>query len=404
MIENDAAVSRNYQELVADTVEDVLVRRGPRTLDEYAEQLLDELARAVNKLFPSLHLNDFGHPLRDGTFRFTKRTSSGYDFKNLSGGEKAVFDLILDLVVARRAYDDTIYCIDEPEAHMHAHLQSDLLSVLYELLPDSCQLMLATHSIGMMRRAETIESETPGSVVFLDFGGRDFDRSQVITPVRPDRSFWKSAYNVALGDVAALVAPEQVVICEGVPSTDAPCYDRIFADEFPKTEFRSMGNDREVIDDRYELATTLRKLIDGMAVVRLVDRDGRSPEQVDEARREGVRVLSRRNLECYLFDDEVLTALASARGLDERTDELLAKKQAILDATTDRAPDDLKPARGKIFEACKRILDLTQPGNTTPAFMRDTLAPLLKPGMTVYEELKHDIFGEATTDHGAAPA
>ena len=158
-----------------------------------------------------------------------------------------------------------------------------------------------------------------------------------------------------------------------------------------------MGNDREVIDDRYELATTLRKLIDGMAVVRLVDRDGRSPEQVDEARREGVRVLSRRNLECYLFDDEVLTALASARGLDERTDELLAKKQAILDATTDRAPDDLKPARGKIFEACKRILDLTQPGNTTPAFMRDTLAPLLKPGMTVYEELKHDIFGEATS-------
>ena len=132
------------------------MRRGPRTLDEYAEQLLDELARAVNKLFPSLHLNDFGHPLRDGTFRFTKGTSSGYDFKNLSGGEKAVFDLILDLVVARRAYDDTIYCIDEPESHMHAHLQSDLLTVLYELLPDGCQLMLATHSIRMMRRAQAI--------------------------------------------------------------------------------------------------------------------------------------------------------------------------------------------------------------------------------------------------------
>ena len=396
MIENDAAVSRNYQELVADTVEDVLVRRGPRTLDEYAEQLLDELARAVNKLFPSLHLNDFGHPLRDGTFRFTKGTSSGYDFKNLSGGEKAVFDLILDLVVARRAYDDTIYCIDEPEAHMHAHLQSDLLSVLYELLPDSCQLMLATHSIGMMRRAETIESETPGSVVFLDFGGRDFDRSQVITPVRPDRSFWKSAYNVALGDVAALVAPEQVVICEGAPSTDAQCYDRIFADEFPKTEFCSMGNDRDVINDRYELATTLPKLIAGVAVVRLLDRDGRSPEQIDEKRSDGIRVLGRRNLESYLFDDEVLRALASASGLDEKADELLAKKQEILDAVTDRVPDDLKPARGKIFSACKRILSLPQPGNNTAAFMRDTLAPLVKPGMTAYEELKRDIFGAAT--------
>ena len=33
----------------------------------------------------------------------------------------------------------------------------------------------ATQSIGMMRRARDIESKQPGSVVFLDFGDRDFD-------------------------------------------------------------------------------------------------------------------------------------------------------------------------------------------------------------------------------------
>ena len=41
----------------------------------------------------------------------------------------------------------------------------------------------------------------------------------------------------------------------------------------------------------------------------------------------------------------------------------------------------------------KRLLGLTQCGNTTMAFMRDTLAPLIKPGMRGYEDLKRDIFG-----------
>ena len=155
--------------------------------------------------------------MEDGTFRFTKNASEGFHFKNLSGGEKAVFDLILDLVIAKHAYDNTLFCIDEPEAHMNARLQAELLSVLYELIPETCQLMLATHSIGMMRRARDIEASNPGSVVFLDFGERDFDEPQVIEPTVPDRAFWQRAYEVALDDLAALVAPERVVICEGEP-------------------------------------------------------------------------------------------------------------------------------------------------------------------------------------------
>ena len=67
------------------------------------------------RLFPNLELNSLGNPLRDGTFRFTKGSSRGFAYKNLSGGEKAAFDLVLDLVVARNEYNDTIFCIDEPE-------------------------------------------------------------------------------------------------------------------------------------------------------------------------------------------------------------------------------------------------------------------------------------------------
>ena len=98
---------------------------------------------------------------------------------------------------------------------MHARLQAELLSVFYELVPADCQLMLATHSIGMMRRARDIETNNPGSVVFLDFGGRNFDETVIIEPTIPDRAFWNTNYEVAIGDLAALVAPERVVICEG---------------------------------------------------------------------------------------------------------------------------------------------------------------------------------------------
>ena len=185
------------------------------TFDRYRKESIGDVREALSRLFPDLELNSLGNPLGEGTFRFTKGVSQGFVFKNLSGGEKAAFDLILDLVTARRNYDNTVFCIDEPESHMNMRLQSELLSVLYNLIPHNCQLMLATHSIGMMRRARDIEAENPGTVVFLDFEGRDFDTPQIIQPAKPDRTFWHRAYEVALGDLAALVAPSRVVICEG---------------------------------------------------------------------------------------------------------------------------------------------------------------------------------------------
>ena len=405
MINNDAAVSKNFQRLVSQSVEELFAPTdGSITLDEYAEQILGDIRNALSKLFTELKLDSLGNPLVDGTFRFTKGISAGFSFKNLSGGEKAVFDLILDLVVASSSYDDTIFCIDEPEAHMNARLQADLLSVLYDLVPENCQLILATHSIGMMRRARDIDKENPGSVVFLDFGDRDFDQPQVIEPTIPDRTFWKKAHHVALDDLAALIAPNRVIICEGEPknrktmknhSHDARCYERIFEAEFPETQFLPGGNSKEVAEDRRGIAFAFGHLTEGVEVIKLVDGDDLSPEEVDEQTKEGVRVLTRRNLESYLFDDEVLKSLAQS---EEKYAELAAKKQDILAARTNDPADDLKPASGELYIACKDQLSLVKCGNNAKTFMRDTLAPLVKPDMAVYQELKHDIFGK---EHGS---
>ena len=103
--------------------------------------------------------------------------------------------------------------------------------------------------------------------------------------------------------------------------------------------------------------------------------------------------MGRRNLESYLFDDEVLQALALSVAKDDMVEDLLAAKQGALTVRTDRAPDDLKRISGEIYNACKSVLQLANPGNNARTFMRDTLAPLIKPGMVVYDELKRDIFG-----------
>ena len=173
-------------------------------------------------------------------------------------------------------------------------------------------------------------------------------------------------------------------------------YDSIFNKEFPETRFVSMGSDRQIIGDQRGLAETLQLLISGLEVRRLVDRDARSSEEITQLIKKGVRVLSRRNLETYLFGDEVLTALAKSTNKTDKISELLEKKRSIKNNQTGDDPDNLKPASGLIYNACKSILQLTNPGNDTKAFMRDTLSPLIKPGMTVYDELKRDIFNLET--------
>lgn len=400
MIDNDASIQKNYQRLASKGLEDLYeLGEGTTTFDKYRDDSLGKIRTALERLFPDLRLNSLGNPLKEGTFRFTKGASKRFSFMNLSGGEKAAFDLILDLAVVRRDYNNTIFCIDEPESHMNARLQAELLSVLYDLIPANCQMVLATHSIGMMRRARDIERGKPGTVAFLDFGDRDYDQAQVIEPTAAGRAFWNSAYGVALDDLAALLAPERVVICEGHPhgsvkkhSHDAQCYERIFEAEFPETRFLSAGNDIEVIGDKWGVAAGLSLLIGGVEVVRLIDRDDRSSEEMVELPG-GVRVLSRRNLESYLFDDEILRALAISVSNGDAMDDVIAEKEAILMRRTQDARDDLKGASGEIYVACKRVLGLTQCGNNTNSFMRTTLAPLVTANTMVYRELRNDLFG-----------
>ena len=216
MIDNDAAVRLNYQRLVSDGWEEAVDRGdGKTTLSEFRAWLVGDIREAIRRLFedPPLDMNRLGNPLRDGTFRFNKGRAKRFSYESLSGGEKAAFDLILDMVVKRREFKDTVFCIDEPEAHLGLRLQGRLLRELYRLVPRECQLWIATHSVGMMRAAHSLDRENPGTVVFLDFDMKDFDKPQRITPARVDRAAWMNMHKVVLEDLAALLVPDRVVRC-----------------------------------------------------------------------------------------------------------------------------------------------------------------------------------------------
>ena len=116
MVENGSTVTNNFQRLTADIIESAFRRENcSKTLGELQDETLGELQASVERLFSDLVLNDLGNPLEDKGFTFNKGTSSNFLYNNLSDGQKSAFESLLDIFLKREEYDDTVFCIDEPE-------------------------------------------------------------------------------------------------------------------------------------------------------------------------------------------------------------------------------------------------------------------------------------------------
>ena len=386
MIENDAAAGTNFQRLASNALERAFKREDrAKTLAAFQDETIGEIQSAMRRLFPDLILNSLGNPLRDRSFMFDKGTSKSFLYKNLSGGEKSAFDLLLDIFVKREEYDDTVFCIDEPEAHMNPRVQGNLLGELFRLINESSQLWIATHAIGMMRRARQLHTQFAGQVVFIDFTDRNFDASEILEPANLNRRFWEHTHEIALDDLAALVAPEQIVICEGTQGDDgldAKCYNLIFSSEFPDTKFVSAGGKR----DLQNYISVVGAVSTGATVFALRDCDQSTAGEAEQLRDKGIRVLPGRKIEDYLLADDVLLALCRANNLasaDTKAAELVALKVGCL---------DIKQAVNSIRQ---KVISwgVRNAGDTSTGFLRDTVAPLIVPGMGTYDELRSAIFG-----------
>ena len=175
------------------------------------------------------------------------------------------------------------------------------------------------------------------SVVFLDFGKNEhgneinFDEEVTITPAEPNPSFWGQTYDVALGDMAELVAPKRIILCEGkfewaAEGFDAACYNRIFGSRYPDTRFISVGNRMDVENADTRLIPVIEAIANGVEILRLRDRDRATCQDRKEMLKKGIRMLSRKYIEKFLLDDEVLRQLCVSLGKPDKIKEFLCNK------------------------------------------------------------------------------
>lgn len=398
IIDVDASVSQNYERMAWKGMQDLYRDASEEiTIGKYRRTSLGDLQEAMRGLFtnPTLVLQDFGG-IQAGSFRFSKGGVSDFHYKNLSGGEKAAFDVLLDVFVKRNVAADAVFCIDEPELHVATDLQGPLIASILELLPNQTQLWIATHSIGIVREAYRMYQELPGQVTFLDFSGRDFDGPVSIAPSAPNRVFWQNTYKVALDDVSSLVAPERVVICEGskdklVRAFDARCYNELFVDESPETLFISQGGAGEIIRSEH-LVAILKSVARGINVHKVIDRDDMTDGERTRQIEKGTRVLRRRELEDYLYDPAVLrTFLKSSDFEEDVVEDVLNERTSLMQRQA--GPVNVKDISQQLFAKIRDATKLPNLGNTREQFALQHLVPALRETPEVYAELRKDVFG-----------
>ena len=399
-ISNEASVTQNYHRLVGKTLKSVYDSSNEtRSVADLKNELIGKINTTLTAIFDDLALGSIGDPLNNGAFYFRKGISTSFHYKNLSAGEKSVFDLILDIALNSTYYPDAVFFIDEPEAHIHTEKQASTLRSLFNLIPLEGQLWCSTHSLGMLMEAREIEQERPGEVVFIDLNDRDFDLPQIISASRPDRQLWDKILELTLGSLSKFIGPNRIYLCEGDPSSrrnksfDAQVLERIFGAAYPNSIFISVGNSDDVINTNGPVAQALLAIFPNTQIMRVIDRDYRSDTEVRELRDAGVCVMSERHLESYLLSDEIIAKLCIVYDQASLIDEALRKKEENLERTIrdGRDRDDIKSAAGLIVNSLRSLLQIRNGGSSTHPFLRDTMAPLITCDTLSYQNLIRDL-------------
>lgn len=400
-IQNDVTVSANYQRIISSTISGIYNgANDEKSISDFREELIGKISKSFNNIFNDLTLTSLGDPLVNGSFYFTKGITNNYHYKNLSGGEKSVFDLILDIIIKSSYFPDAIYCIDEPEAHLHTSTQALLFQELYELVPGNSQLWLATHSLGMLKKAQEIEGANPGSIVFINMDEADMDQPSVLRPTNINKTIWNKFIELSLGEFSNLIAPEQIVFCESSirgrkkKNFDSEIYNKIFQNNYPETSFVSIGSCNDLEKSTEPNILVIKQVLKNSQIVKLVDKDDRSTNEIEDLKQDSIKVLRRRHIEAYLLDDELIIKLCKNIGKEDKIEEALKIKKLKIQESIGRSNpiDDVKSAAGSIISELKKLLTLTSCGNDQESFLRDTMAPLITDETLVYKELEEIIF------------
>jgi predicted ATPase len=382
MIEQDDRLRENYERMLGNFFGEVFDQdiTGKNWAKQNVGKLNDILSRILD-----IRITYLGNPVEgQGTLYFEKGISKRFPYENLSAGEKEVVDLVLDLFVKKSVYSNSVICIDEPELHLNTAIQRSLLRELDKLVSDDSQLWVATHSIGFLR---ALQEDLREKSAVLDFTNQDFDRAVTVKPIVGSRVDWMRIFETALEDLTGLLAPERIVYCEGRPDPsttgaeqglDAEVYGNVFVASHANTMFVSSGG-TDVKNNAAIGLKILHKALSQVDLYVLKDLDSNTPAQrvAYLGQDPSHRMLTRREIENFLFDKEVLKQFCADNG--KKFDEPRYNK-----AVTNIVTQKMKLVQSEVKAACHQ-------GGTMDAFKR-ALGRTIRPSMAVYKELENSIF------------
>ena len=389
----DTRLEANYQRLLGAAYSEFFV--GEKTGEQVRSALIGRINAILRNVIDA-EVSDLGNIMGGrGQFYFRKGNVVDFPYANLSAGEKEVVDIIVDLIVKSEEYNETVICIDEPELHLNTAIQRKLLIELEKLVPDTCQLWVATHSIGFLR---ALQEELKDKSQIIDFSsGNYFSGTQVIRPMTSNRGNWQRIFSSALEDLTGLVSPRRIVYCEGrdLPTSlatergvDARVFNEIFSNQHNDTLFISSGGNTE-LDQRSEIALRiLTKVFSGIEILILKDRDMASGRDTTERDRQvylqnnpsNHRVLRRWELENYLYDKDVLKNYCEKNSLT-------FVEKSYNEVVTDIVNQDVKSLTARIKSICGIV------GSINQDQFKLNLSKYVEPSMPVYAELEACIFG-----------
>jgi len=319
-VDLDDKITQNYQRLYS-LIDRQYKIDGSIGYETVKLKIIGELNIKLNDVL-GLEVYDHGD-IQDGkgTLLFKKPDQEKpFDFNVLSSGEKEVVDILLDIFLKKEIFNDSIYIIDEPELHINTAIQRKLLKAVVEMIPNSCQLWIATHSIGFLNALKQDYSDNSDIIWFEgNFGTEEI----ILVPIRKTRENWKKIFQTALEDLTGLLSPERIVYCEGrkepgknrrEQGLDAEIYNTVFGEEYPDTLFISSGGNTE--PEQYgEIAIAiLGKAFQDVELLILRDMDINSngSKTTKKQRTEWLlrspnrRMLDRKEIENYILDYEIV--------------------------------------------------------------------------------------------------
>jgi AAA15 family ATPase/GTPase len=388
----DARLATNYKRLLGNAFTEFF--GNAKTGEAVREELVGKVNNVLNQIL-EIEISSFGNLFENrGQLYFKKDNVKDFPYANLSSGEKEVIDIVLDLIVKTKDFDETVFCIDEPELHLNTAIQRKLLIELEKLVPETCQLWIATHSIGFLR---ALQEELKEKCQIFDFSEKDyFTGEKTILPIKLTRNNWHRIFETALEDLTGLISPTRIIYCEGLDRPgrfgqergfDAQVFNNIFSEKYNGTQFISSGGNTE-LDQRSEIGLAiLTKVFAEVEILVLKDRDVSSGRLNNENDRQiylqnnpgNYRVLERWEIENYLFDKSVLSKYCE-------NNELVFSEADYDNFVKDIINQNIKDETGRIKNFCNIIV------NVNPEQFKLTLSGLMTADMPIYAELERCIF------------